>query len=549
MPTPTFPDTTPQQPTPELYHIQDFVGINTNAPRPGIGDNEFAWLENYFPISPGNMRTLWSNGSAIYTAPGGKTIIYRYCFNLATIQFCAVFLSDGTAVQVNLGTGAQTTISAASGQFYNGGTPPAAVQWNASGILIVTEASNPNGYFAWDGVTLYQPGQNAPDWLTDQTPTVMPSGIHGNAIEVYQNRAWVTTPPETGNIPSIISQSGPGNGATFSGVAGGGSTPQQDSSLRASFTAVRQCNGFLYYLGDSSIGVISNPQTANGATTYNNQNVDPQTGTNWPGTVQQFSSVLGVGIMFANPQGVFLCVGGVAGKVSDELNGIFANLTPGFVPTAAVCVIYGIRVYCLLLKSVDYAGNTRVFMCMTDGKPQGSGFRWWIASQISSLSTITTAELNSNIACWADDGTHLFQCFTTPSTSLNKTFRTKLYPGKSPPEYIIYKKLYRFYYLATDNAGTGITFNGTYDFNSGSTAVTLSVAGQGDLVFTNNSGQSITFVNNTSQVLIFSVLGFLVSYQDAVGYGLLIGATFASTSQDYTLTALTILYSRDAATP
>jgi hypothetical protein len=543
MPTPNFPDSAEG---PLVFHIQDFSGINTNAPRPGIADNEFSFLKNYFPIGQGNMRTLWSNGSVVYTAPTGKTIVYYYFFNIATVQQCAVFLSDGTAVQVNPNTSATVTISSATNQFYSGGYLPMAVQWNAAGILIVCESQNPNGYFAWDGTTLYGPGSAAPNWLTDQTPTVMPSGIHGNAIEVYQNRAWVTTPPETGGIPSIISQSGPGNGATFSGGSGGGSTPQQDSSLRASFMAVKQCNGFLYYLGDSSIGVISNPQTSGGLTTYSNQNVDPQTGTIWPGSVQQFSSVLGVGIMFANPQGVFLCVGGVAGKVSDDLNGIFANADFSFTPTAAIAVIFGIRVYSLLIKSIDQNGNPAIYMCMTDGKPKGDGFRWWLGDQDRTLSLIATNEFNSNIQAWGSDGTHLFQCFASPSLTLNKVLQTKFFTGKSPVEYIVYKKTLRFYFLAKDNSGTGVGFTGTYDGAAASTPVTLNSTGNNTLSWVNATGGIYNFTNASSQIFYFVVSSFVVPYTDADCYGLLLGWTFTSTNSDFTIIAQTMLYSLDS---
>src|SRR5215467_11469002 len=138
MPIPPLPDTAKGSP-PQVWHVQQFAGINTNASRPAIADNEFSWLQNYMPIGDGNMRTMWSNGSVIFTAPVGKTIIYYYFFNIATVQQCAVFLSDGTAIQVNPVTQATVTISAIAGDFYAGGYLPAAAQWNASGIIIVTE--------------------------------------------------------------------------------------------------------------------------------------------------------------------------------------------------------------------------------------------------------------------------------------------------------------------------------------------------------------------------------------------------------------------------
>jgi len=555
-----------------------FSGINTNSKRPAIDDNEFSWLQNLFPIGAGNMRTLWSNGSVVFTATGGKTIIYYYFFNLATVQQCAVFLSDGTAIQVNPVTQATVTISSIAGDFYAGGYLPAASQWNASGIIIVTEASNPNGYFAWDGSTLYRPGQNAPNWLTNITPTVMPSGIHGNAVEVYQNRAWVATPSGSG-FPSIISQSGPGNGATFSGTSGGGSTPQQDASLRATFTALRQANGFLYPFGDSSVSVISNVQTSGGITTYSNLNVDPQTGTSWPGSVQQFTTQLGTGIMFANPQGIHLLLGGSIQKVSSDLDGLFANADFGTViPTAAIATIFAIKVYSLLIKTLDQNGNAITVMCMTDGRPnkRGDGFRWWLGSQDRSLTSVATNEINSVIETWATDGTTLFKCFTTPSSTLAKSLQSKFFAGQSPVEIVFFKKLFRFYFVAQDNAGSGIIFSGTFDSDFANTAmiinsltavnnqgnalqaqnianqnlypVTFGIisAGSGSINFTNTSGGVINFTNNTGGIIVFSVAALLVPMIDATCYGRMIGTSLGSVSADFTLIAIVLLYSYDA---
>jgi len=547
MPNPPFPDAGEQAPL--VWHIQQFFGINTQAQRPAIDDNEFSWLQNYMPIGAGNMRTLASNGANFYTAPGGKTIVYYYPFNIAGVQQIAIFLSDGTAVQVNPNTSATVTISANTGDFYSGTYPPAAAQWNAAGIIIVTEATNPNGYFAWDGTTLYRPGQNAPNWLTDITPTVMPSGIHGNAIETYQNRAWVTTPNESGGIPSIISQSAPGNGADFDTDDGGGSTPQQDSSLRFTFTALRQTNGFLYYWGDSSVGVISNPQTSGGITTYNNTNVDPQKGTIWPGTVRQFNTSLGPGIMFANPQGVFLLVGGVVQKVSGDLDGIFANGDFNTVtPSGGTAIVYGISVYAVLLKTLDYKGNALTIMCMTDGRTnaRGDGFRWWSATQDATLTQIASGELDSLMTIYGTDSTHLFQCFSTPSLTLPKIYQTKFFPGKGPAEYIIFKKMYRLYYIVKDNSGSGAAFSGTIDGASSSTAITPSASGLGQLIFVNNSNQVINFVNNSAVIIIFSLSNILIFGANATGYDLLLGLTLSSTNSDFSIIAITMLYANDA---
>lgn len=553
MPNPPFSDA-PAGTPPKVWNIAQFSGVNTQAQRPAIGDQEFSWLQNYFPIGDGNMRTLWTNASAIYSAPGGKTIIYFYPFNLFGTLVAAVFFSDGTAVQVNLSTGSSTTISSNTGDFYSGAGPyPAASQWNAAGIVFVTEASNPNGYFAWGSGQLYRPGQPAPDWLTDETTTTMPSGVHGIAVETYGNRSWVATPPEPQPLspgtstPSIILNSVASNGADFNVGDGGGAVPQQDASLRYSFTALRQTNGFLYYMGDSATGCISNVQTVGGITSYSNQNVDPQKGTPWPATVQPFTTQYGPGILFANPQGVYLLVGGSVQKVSYDLDGIFANGDfQTLIPSAALAIVFGVTVYSLLLKTVDLNGNPAVIMCMTDGRPKGNGLRWWFASQTNSLTFIATSELNSTLTTWGTDGSNIFQCFAAASSSLTKTFQTKFFPGQSPAEYIMLKKLYRFYFMAIDNVGTGVTLTGTLDSDQGDVSYSINNTGAASITFVNDPGNVITFVNNTSGVLIFVVSGIALPFSDAACYGSLLGTTMSSTSTDYTLVALTMLYSNDA---
>ena len=71
------------------------------------------------------------------------------------------------------------------------------------------------------------------------------------------------------------------------------------------------------------MNVLSNVQTSGTpvTTTFNNQNVDPQIGTPWHNSVQAF----GRGLVYANTTGVFALYGGAAEKVSDDLDGIFAQ--------------------------------------------------------------------------------------------------------------------------------------------------------------------------------------------------------------------------------
>lgn len=527
----------------KFFTLEKFGTLNTKANRPAIGDSEFAWIENMIPVGDGNLRTLPSNGASIYTAVG-KTIIYMYFFNIGLTNYVAIFFDDGTAVQVNIATQGVTTITSTTGTFYPGSLnlnnpAPAAAQFGQSGIVIVTTAST-NGYYAWDGVTLYKPGDAAPNWLTNTTPTTMPSGISGTCVETFTNRVWV------GNGANR-SQSAPSNGADFSGADGGGTSPSTDSFLRREITQLKQSNGFLYQFADSSINVISNVQTSGSpiSTTYNNQNVDPQQGTPYHNSVQSF----GRGLIFASNTGVYALVGGAAEKVSDMLDGIFLNALPYLQtdtsilqPSGAVMNIYDIKVYMLLLPLIDpFSGAERNGLVMWDGK------KWFLGSQNSSLTFIASQEINSQLAAWGTDGTNVFPLFNTASNSLNKIWRTRLWPGDG---WQITKQAMRLYTMAQDNSGSGYSITGTLDYvleDAGlQTTSSFTISSTSfRIAFTNAGGGIIQFQNASNQDIFFTVGGLSLSGFDGGkvnARGNLLGLTMQSTSPDFTLVAHSLLY-------
>ena len=115
----------------QFFSPWPFAGMNQQDARTALQDQEFFWIENLFLTGNASLRSLWDIGTALYTAPVGKTIVYFAWYNLGTTYYVSVFLSDGTAVQVQQTNGAVTTISATSGTFYTGGQLPFAVQSGA----------------------------------------------------------------------------------------------------------------------------------------------------------------------------------------------------------------------------------------------------------------------------------------------------------------------------------------------------------------------------------------------------------------------------------
>lgn len=562
--------------------VEKFKGINTKSKRPAIDDEEFSWLENLMPVGDGNLRAMYDKGTALYTAPGGKTIVFFEQFNIGTTDYIFVCLSDGTAVAVALIGGAQTNISSTPNTFYNGGNLPAITQYGASGILIVTTASS-NGYYSWDG-TLTSPGSSAPTWLsglaanivangssnsnttltgfastvgivvgmlvtgtdipantfvtggTSTTVTIsnaatgshagvnftfswqMPTGIQGTGISTYQNRVFVVNGP-------VWDMSAASNGAYFAAANGGSITTSTDPNLRHGYVAAQAANGYQYLIADSSIWNISNVTqtvTNNVATaTAQYSNSDSQTGSSWPNSVVAF----GRAVILANVNGIYDLLGNSATKISDALDGLFATLDTSVVtPTSAVCTLYGIRVLVVCFKAKDYLGTNRTMLACFDGK------KWWMASQTVVPTFISTVEVNSLLTAYGTDGNTIFPLFQTPSNTLLKTLQSKLYGGKYG--YLSIKNALRYYLQLDPLANNQIAPTVTVDSETSSQPVQGSLAGF--LVFTNALGQAIQFQNSSLQNIFWTLNG-LINVVEAPNAGNLLGFTFQSMSSDFVI--------------
>lgn len=137
--------------TPTAAHrniaFKDFKGVNTQANRQSIGDNEFAWLENVQPIGFGNAAAVPYQSQSLVTFASGDAYLIR-SFNLSGTDYLCVITDTGAAYQINIGTYAVTTIGAAA-TFSTSGASVA--QWQNNELLIIDPAK---GYFSWNGTTL-----------------------------------------------------------------------------------------------------------------------------------------------------------------------------------------------------------------------------------------------------------------------------------------------------------------------------------------------------------------------------------------------------------
>src|SRR5215469_16023915 len=181
----------------DVLSFDGFETLNTKPTRPGIGDQEMYWCDNFMPIGKNNLRTLPDLGAAIYSAPGGKTINNYHFGNIGAVPYAIVFLSDGSIVAINLNSNAASTIAAAATITALAAPGPDVSQWGSQYILIV--ANQTNGYFVWDGTLLYQ------------------AGTLGSIVTILNNGL------DYSSTPTITAVGGAGSGATFSSTVQNGS--------------------------------------------------------------------------------------------------------------------------------------------------------------------------------------------------------------------------------------------------------------------------------------------------------------------------------------
>jgi hypothetical protein len=302
------------------------------------------------------------------------------------------------------------------------------------------------------------------------TVLVMPFGVSGYAMEVFTARVFVGPPAITGpgQLPNggTFFVSTPGSLTDFATSDGGLLFTTTDRFLRASYTNFRQSNGYLYPFGDSSISVISNVQTSGSplATTFTYQNIDPQTGTQWRDSCQDYART----ILFANPFGVFGLYGGAVTKVSGKIERIFQNAvfpTTAFpatgqptYPTSAVCNIFNEKAYCLLMDITSPLTGDEVQVLLVWNEKD------WTVSRIETqLAYIGTQEIASNLTAWGTDGKSLFKLFNQPSAII-KTMATKLYGIEQS---LITKQAMVTYLQCADMSGDGVSFDLTLESEMG----------------------------------------------------------------------------------
>jgi hypothetical protein len=518
-------------PGPPPLVFEEFEGINTSTTRPGVDDKQMAWCDGFMPIGPRYLRTLYGVGPAIYTAPGNTTIVAMFAVNIGQIGYMIVFLTGGSVQAINLATNVVTVLLPGGGGIASPSpTTVGVTQWGANFIIIVAagQPSN-NGFWIWDGSTVYAPGVATPTSSPWGPAGVMPTGVGGTAVVTYQSRVWIANGPTiTVTAPGTLNDVNPSHGA--------GAFTSSDPFLKNRFSQLVQSSGFLYLIGDSSVNTISNVSTTT-TLTYTNQNADPEVGTPWPNAVLVF----GRNIMLANTFGVHAAYGGALTKVSEALDGVYNTVNvfgQNFNPTFAKAEIFGKKVLILLYPIIDPISGLQVNkLLMWDGK------KWWVSTQELSLTFITSQEFSSVLVAWGTDGFAVHALFQQPSVQIEKIVQSKLWAR--PGGYMFTKASTRLWGVLQYFNVAGQPLSVAIDNEIGGTTSETIAVGPTLLTWTNNAGQPILWSNNVGQPMVWYAVGagggLVVLQPQAIGQqGALTGLTMSTTVADMAIVSMSM---------
>lgn len=505
-----------------LIVFSGFEGLNTQASRIGIGDSQASWMDGFFPAGADNARIIFDHGPNLLNFNPAPATVFSFNFgNIGATPYCIVFLSDGRIVAINTQTGLGSTIAPAGTiKTFEIGMS----QWGSTYILIV--ANQANGYFVWDGTTFFQSGDTVPGTAGG----VMPTGISGTAIETYTGHVWIVS----GNI---LEFSAPGSVTDFSTANGGGNLTSNDSTLRVRWTQLVATNGYLYLFGDSSITYIANVQTTGAGpstTTFTIQNADPEVGTAWPGTVD----VIGSNIVFANAWGAHVSYGGRTAKISADLDGIYNTLPNfgGLIPTATKSIVFGKRVWALLLPVIDQITGQQVNkLFIWDEK------RWCSTQQSVNLTFVQHQEIDSVLTAYGTDGNSIWPLFTTPSAGFQKVIRSKFWA--IPKGDAIENAVNRLWGVVQFHTEIDAVLTISLDSELGAAPVTITPQTP-FMAWANNTPTTMQWQNNAGVQMFWKSTGqdIVVFPPQACGqHGVLLGFTLTTNAADLGLLSLSTM--------
>lgn len=485
------------------FPFKDFDGVNTQADRTAIKENQFAWLENIMPIGSANLKVVPYQGASVATLPSGTLSYWKYV-NINNTDYLISVSSAGALSALNLATFAIT-------EFKVAGTVSGTVaisQWKNERILVIAG----NGYFDWDGTS----------WTSLGGTTSAPSA--GQTIASFAGRVWI------GNARTV-SFSAPNSYTDFQTASAGGSFIVTDETLHSNIFSLFTANNFLYVVGESSFNVVSNVQVVGSPaiTVFSNTNISALIGSRMPLSIFPFYRTVG----FATQYGFYGLFGSTTQKISDDLDGIFPLIDFTKPVSAGVCNLFNILCMCFSFTYNDPIRGTRPLLAILFNK------KWFFASQGSAITLIAAGFQTGVPAMFGTDGQKIYKLFSDATSSIATTIQTALWPMGAPTSI---KNLLKSGVEVTSTQSVSLTV--TLDTEQSSIAAVLT--GQNSGQWVNTIGTLGQWQNTALTLGDWIAAGFQFYAGNAEQYGRYLGYTITSNSPAYKMLGIMTQYEMGA---
>lgn len=381
------------------------------------------------------MGRQW--GNKYFVIVGNSTTGNGYWLFDGTLLYTAGTVSPIITI-TNVGSGYVTPVITVSGGSGAGATFTATVVGGQ--IVGITCTNAGSGYVVADATTqnLTITDSAGPGAGALATIELMPFGIVGSSVELYEQRVWIV-------YQDLLIFSAPSSPVDFSSASGAGTVESTSSSLRFSYTQLVAQAGFLYLIADSSVSYISGVQTGGAplVTTFGLTAIDTEFGTVWRDSVQAFSR----GVVFATYTGVYVIYGGTVEKISSTIDDMFQTdnllLASSFGPSSAIVELYGRRYYALLLPIIDDPTNKLAKRILLWNRAS-----WSTATQEYDFNKINWILNSSVTVATASDGYRVYVMMNNYSTNtLPRVVKSKFW---DTPGYFIEKSGWRMTGLMVD---------------------------------------------------------------------------------------------------
>jgi hypothetical protein len=431
---------------------------------------------------------------------------------------------SGAAALAQIATFKQGTVAIAvtnSGNGYTNGTLPVTVSGGggtgAAGTAIVRNN-------AVQVVVMTNYGQNYTN-NANATATIVGGGGSGANLTVvinnepniglasFSGRVWVAYGRTVAYSASI-------SPTDFTSVSAG-TVVLTDSTLHGNIQQLLAANNFLYIFGDDSINVFSDVRVdTNGFTIFTNTNVSASVGSKRANAIfPYFRSVL-----FMNDYGVYALVGSTTTKISDSLDGLFANIdfnSPIYAGQVLLnnilCAAFNFRYY-----DAVFTQSYRYIQAVFFEK------KWFLTSQGNSLNYVTSVPFNGKIGMWGVQDKVLYHLYNDSGNNISTIVQTALLPLSDP---IRTKQALKFGIEAT--LGQGGILNVTVDSENGSSPI---YDLQNVITWYNASNTTIPWQNVNNTVISWvGGTGYQLYKSDAMQWGKYLGLTQKSNSAGFVI--------------